>query len=494
MVIEYVDGRTLLEIIPKGGLPVAQVIRYASQIAEALCAAHAAGIIHRDLKPANIMVTANGLVKVLDFGLAKLVDWDTGSSDGSTVTMMPAPLTIEGTLLGTVNYMSPEQAEGKKIDARSDIFSFGAVLYEMLTGQSAFRGESVISTLSAVLRDDIQPVRELSPEVPHDLERIVVECLKKDPADRVQSMKEVQTAFAALRQKSDSGSLYNVPAAATLVMAPPVRPQRKSSASAWILALVFIGIAGVGGYWWTAHRGAAPGGTPPAPAAAVLTNNDIIALAANQVAPEVIIGRIRRSKTSFDLSAAQVVRLTKANVPPAVIDAMGNPGSGEIVITSSSSPASGDIPVPGASVPQPPSSPPPSIVARTLTDGTPVLLTLARDIPTDVTPGDPVLFKVEAEVSIDDAVAIRKGATATGEIVDSPKRVLGIGGKMTFRLDKVDAVDGQKISLSVTRSPVDPISKRPVDPGPKKSKNVASPEGTLYTGYIDGTKTISAKR
>src|SRR5580658_10291640 len=137
MVMEFVNGKTLLELVPQGGLPAPQTIRYAIQMADALSAAHAAGIVHRDLKPANVMVTATGLVKLLDFGLAKIIEGTTDDLDGATATVTAAPLTVEGTVMGTVNYMSPEQAEGRKIDTRSDIFSFGAVLYEMLTGRTA---------------------------------------------------------------------------------------------------------------------------------------------------------------------------------------------------------------------------------------------------------------------------------------------------------------------------------------------------------------------
>ena len=162
MVMEYVSGKTLVDVIPKGGLRAPQVLKYSVQMADALNAAHAAGIIHRDLKPGNIMVTDSGLVKVLDFGLAKLADRgplsqmgeDTG--DDQTRTIANAPLTVEGSIIGTVSYMSPEQAQGKKVDTRSDIFSFGVVLYEMTTGVRAFPGDSALSTLSAILRDEVQ--------------------------------------------------------------------------------------------------------------------------------------------------------------------------------------------------------------------------------------------------------------------------------------------------------------------------------------------------
>src|SRR5678815_1718283 len=146
MVMEFVQGKTLIDLIPKGGLRVPQVLKYAVQMTDALQVAHSAHIVHRDLKPGNVMVTETGLVKVLDFGLAKLTDrsplsqTSVGVSD-ATQTIAEAPLTVEGSILGTVSYMSPEQAQGKKIDARSDIFSFAVVLYEMVTGTRAFSGD-----------------------------------------------------------------------------------------------------------------------------------------------------------------------------------------------------------------------------------------------------------------------------------------------------------------------------------------------------------------
>jgi len=140
MVMEFVEGRTLGEVIPLGGLGLAKTLQYATQIADALAAAHAAGIVHRDLKPANVMITDSGRVKVLDFGLAKITV-ETSLTE-ATRTIATGPVTVEGSILGTVSYMSPEQAQGKRVDARSDIFAFGAVLFEMVTGQKAFPGDS----------------------------------------------------------------------------------------------------------------------------------------------------------------------------------------------------------------------------------------------------------------------------------------------------------------------------------------------------------------
>jgi Tol biopolymer transport system component len=198
LVIEYLDGQTLADRLRKGPLPIEQALEFAIQIAEALDAAHRKGIIHRDLKPANVMLTKTG-AKLLDFGIARITPaaGTEGSRDGT--------LTAEGALLGTPQYMTPEQLEGREADARSDLFAFGAVLYEMLTGRRAFAGESLSRVTAAVLDSQPIPVSRIEPRVPAVLERVVTTCLAKDPDERWQSAGDLGRELRWIRDSDVRG-------------------------------------------------------------------------------------------------------------------------------------------------------------------------------------------------------------------------------------------------------------------------------------------------
>src|SRR5215471_2114910 len=234
MVMELVGGKTLTDLIPKGGLRVPQAINYALQMADALATAHSVGIVHRDLKPANIMITDSGLAKILDFGLAKLVESNAGAAmPPSDTEATEAGLTIEGSILGTVAYMSPEQAQGKKVDTRTDIFSFGVVLYEMLTGRHAFEGDSAVSTLSSILRDEVKPMTEVVPDVPPQLDTVIQRCMRKNPDERWQTMTEVRTALSALKRESDTGALYTSRISPGIIAATPDQPVPIQKRTKW---------------------------------------------------------------------------------------------------------------------------------------------------------------------------------------------------------------------------------------------------------------------
>src|ERR1022692_3702013 len=203
--MEFVSGKALDRLIPRHGMRLNDALKYAVQIADALARAHAAGIVHRDLKPGNIMVNEHGLVKVLDFGLAKLTESTPSAQDDATRTLRPT--TEEGKIVGTVAYMSPEQAEGKKVDARSDIFSFGSVLYEMVTGGQAFHGDTKASTLAAILKDNPRPASQLVDGLPREVERLISRCLRKEVNQRCQHMDDVKIVLEELKEESDSGVL-----------------------------------------------------------------------------------------------------------------------------------------------------------------------------------------------------------------------------------------------------------------------------------------------
>ena len=205
LTMELVEGRTLGELVQPGGLSVPRVFELAIPLADALATAHARGVVHRDLKPANVMVTRDGRVKVLDFGLAK------GSAQVSTVdtsqaTRAAQPLTAAGQAVGTAAYMAPEQVRGEDVDARSDLFAFGILLFELVTGQRPFTGRTAADVSSSILRDAPPPARTLRADLPQDLARIIGRCLEKDPERRVQTAKDVRNELELARRAMESGA------------------------------------------------------------------------------------------------------------------------------------------------------------------------------------------------------------------------------------------------------------------------------------------------
>jgi serine/threonine protein kinase len=206
LTMEIIDGSTIDRLIPPAGLPLEQLLTYAIPLVDAVVAAHARHIVHRDLKPANVMVTGDGRVKVLDFGLAKLLD-PPMLDDDSLQTVTAVQATMAGQIVGTAAYMSPEQAEGRPVDYRSDIFSIGVLLYEMTTGQRPFRGDTGISILSSIIKDEPTPLTRLRPGASPELERIVSQCLAKDPAKRPSSATEIRTRLASLIEAAEPRSL-----------------------------------------------------------------------------------------------------------------------------------------------------------------------------------------------------------------------------------------------------------------------------------------------
>jgi eukaryotic-like serine/threonine-protein kinase len=198
LVMEFLEGETLMERLRRGPLPPDQVLKYGAEICDGLERAHRNGVIHPDLKPGNIMLTKSG-AKLMDFGLAKSVAAGASPSCDLTASFAsPAktdPLTAQGTMMGTFQYMSPEQLEGKEVDARSDIFALGAVLYEMASGKRAFAGETAASTITAILTSDPQPISTIQPMIPPALDRVVHTCLAKAPEDRFQSVHDPSVSY-----------------------------------------------------------------------------------------------------------------------------------------------------------------------------------------------------------------------------------------------------------------------------------------------------------
>jgi serine/threonine protein kinase len=513
MVMEFVAGTTLNDMIPKGGLGTSKVLQIAVQVASALQAAHAAGIVHRDLKPANIMVTGSGLVKILDFGLAK-VTIETSLTD-ATQTIGSAPLTVEGSIIGTVSYMSPEQAQGKRVDPRSDIFSFGLVLYEMICGTKAFFSDSTVSTLSAILRDEPKPLNQIVPGVPAELEQIVYRALRKDPGERWQKIDYMHAALAELKQRSESGvfmpSAVMPPPAAT--PPPPSSPTaKKPGRLPRAAAIVLILVAAKWLYNNLSStpkrvsinietpaetRAVPPATAPPDPdpdaepvasspakekASAepedVVTNKAVMDMVKAKVAPALIVSQIHSSKTNFNLSTAEIIRLTKAGVPEQVLEAMRNPTA-----AAPSKPTIPDAPAAG------------NKSSVWVIGGLPFAITLMEDVPLDAEPGRVLHFQASKDFTISGSLVIAKGAAVAGELVDAGKKgILGTGiggGKPTFRLTGVNAADGT--GLKITARPgrhAEGKGEHAIEPPGRHRKDLLAPAGTTYLAYIDGDQYV----
>src|SRR5215470_3264956 len=233
LVMEYIEGESLAHRLSKGSLPLNQALSYAIQVADALDKAHRAGIVHRDLKPANIMLTRSG-AKLLDFGLAKLLGNhpEADFAAQSNLPTEPIGITGEGTIVGTFQYMAPEQLEAGQVDARTDIFAFGAVLYEMITGRKAFTGKSRASLIAAILQHDPEPISIIQPMTPPALDHVVKTCLEKDPEERWQTAHDL---MHELKWVAEAGS--EVSTAGRVVI------RRKNRDRAWMAATATLLLA-----------------------------------------------------------------------------------------------------------------------------------------------------------------------------------------------------------------------------------------------------------
>src|SRR5258707_4787371 len=250
LVMEFLEGETLAERLRKGAMPLNEIYKIAIGVAEALAVAHRQGIVHRDLKPGNIMLTQSG-AKLMDFGLAKPLGMKSaGPGSGSappsftavatlTAASPLSPLTTAGSIIGTIQYISPEQIEGKEADARSDIFAFGAVLYEMAAGKRPFTGKSQISLASSILENDPERVSAIKPLTPTAFEHVVTTCLQKNPEERFQMAHDIKLELQWIAADR------SVPAVTALPLSPSHVRERLSWAMAVVSAIILGAVAGI---------------------------------------------------------------------------------------------------------------------------------------------------------------------------------------------------------------------------------------------------------
>lgn len=295
LVMQYLEGETLAARLQAGPLPVAEALSYSSQIAHAIEAAHRRGITHRDLKPSNVMLTRAGAV-LLDFGLAKLEDSAVAQSD-STLTVPPGEITGDGAILGTVRYMAPEVLERRPADSRSDLFSLGALVYEMVTGRRAFDGDSDARAIAAIMESEPPPLRALRPEAPPELETLVATCLAKNPDDRWQSVADVAKQIDAI---SDSRNMPPAPIPSVALRVYQARPGWMTAAVVGTLSIATTGVAYL--RW--------PAASPPPPphvVAVPCTGGDAATRAVCDGLTEALLGRLVRITPSHELQVTPQV-------------------------------------------------------------------------------------------------------------------------------------------------------------------------------------------
>ena len=514
LVMEYLTGQTLTQAIPPEGLPLRDVLSYGLQIADALAAAHAAGIVHRDLKPANVMISAQGRVKLLDFGLAKLVAPESASADPSQdATRTLGPKTIEGSLLGTINYMSPEQAEGKLVDARSDMFTFGGVLYEMLAGKPPFAGGSQIATLTAILRDEPAPFPPaVLHTLPADLLALANQCLRKNPFDRFANMEVVRAELSRIKAAHDSGIVAKTAAPVGTPIPSPIPTSPPSSRSGlWLGLGGFVLVAGTLAFFLrppmpppeanepdavVAHRP-----PPPPPMPDVLTNESVLAMVNAKLPERFIISQLRSAKTHFKLSTPELIRLGKSGVSEAVVAVMRDPKAvlpaAPLAVAASALPSS----APKSAAPESPAAMTPveapkteaaKVVPLLLPDGTRLRVILDEDVLREARPAMPLRMSVSENVVVNGRVVILAGAPLTVTLAILPgRRLIGKGPRVVLNLESVRAVDGRQVRIRsrVAGGASDHV-RHPIEASGLSSgtvpEGILAKKGTEIYCYVDG--------
>jgi serine/threonine-protein kinase len=499
MVMEFIEGHSLSAYISRGALPVKQVMRYGEQVADALSAAHQIGIIHRDLKPANIMITSRDHVKLLDFGLAKFAS---GALAGDPDATGLQSLTVAGSIVGTLCYMSPEQAQGKPADGRSDIFSFGAVLYELATGQRAFTGDNGISMLSSVLKDEPTRVMAIAPGIPPILSDLIHRCLQKDPNARFQSMAEVHHTLQLLRQQSDSGVIPSAVQLPPTIVAPPKTPpqaQAKPQTAPPVktggsklpifagIGVVALGLIG-GGAWFVLNNMRKE---PPPP--------DPVPVVQTQPAPPVVQpdppppAPPDEVKPAAKQPAAKQAAAKKESPAPAPVTTANQKPPEKPPTAEPAKPAPAPPTVAATTPPAPAQA---AMKEVTLTDGMPIGLIVNSDVPETAAAGQPVLFETSNELKIDGATVIAKGVKTTGRIASAEgkrKRIFGGGAKVLLTMSEIRGAAGV-IKIRATPQKDGDDNARAFEIPAARRKKLAASKGDAWIAYVDGKQTVKVPK